>query len=205
MICTPSPRPPRSRMADELDVAGCDGVHVTLSFDRLRDGRIAAVASVPARRRETVARCADRRGCSSRAILQCACCRARARSRSRNFRARAWRSARSSARVMPRARMSLIRPNSSSTRIGDSPIEGSSISINFGFAASARARSPASSARRRTASRPAGGPCGAAPGSGPSPLRCAARGRSLSGAATPPSSRLCSTDSSGKMLRPCGT
>ena len=40
---------------------------------------------------------------------------------------------------MPRARSSRSRANSSSTRIGDSPIEGSSISISLGSSISPRA------------------------------------------------------------------
>jgi hypothetical protein len=106
--------------------------------------------------------------------------------------------------VTPRARRPRMRPNSSSTRIGDSPIDGSSISISLGSSISPRAISsifcsPPDSVeaccralRRNTGKR-----------SIAASMR-AARSKSF-GAATPPSSRLCSTDSSGKMLRPCGT
>jgi hypothetical protein len=106
--------------------------------------------------------------------------------------------------VTPRARMSRMIPNSSSTRIGDSPIDGSSISIKRGSSSRPRAISsifcsPPESveacwwALRRKIGKRSMAASMRAPSAKPF------------GAATPPSSRLCSTDSSGKMLRPCGT
>src|SRR5260221_7466927 len=106
--------------------------------------------------------------------------------------------------VMPPLRNSCSRAKSSSTRIGDRPIEGSSISISRGCSMRPRAISrifcsPPESVEawwralgRRTAKR-----------SMTASMRAF---RSVPfGAATPPNSRLCSTESSGKMLRPCGT
>src|SRR5260221_2312396 len=106
--------------------------------------------------------------------------------------------------VMPPLRSSCSRAKSSSTRIGDRPIEGSSISISRGCSISPRAisrifYSPPESVeawgralRRSTGKRS---------------MTASMRGfKSVPfGAATPPNSRLCSTDNSGKMFLPCGT
>src|SRR5215212_8468691 len=105
---------------------------------------------------------------------------------------------------MPRSRISRRIANSSLTMIGERPIEGSSISNSFGSSSSARAISSifcsppesvdacASALRRSTGKR--------------SIAASMRRARSKpAGAITAPSSRLWRTESSGKMLRPCGT
>ena len=106
--------------------------------------------------------------------------------------------------LAPALRRSFRIEKTSWTISGDRPIDGSSISISFGSSSSPRATSRSFcwppdrvEAWALAFSRSMGKRVII------SSMRAGSREVSLS--ATPPSSRLCFTDSSGKRFRPCGT